>query len=116
MVRTLAFDPFEFDNASSEETLELWIAAKGDFPFPDVRTFVASAVGVKAAESLGPPRPFSEWFGYGMVRGYLARFAGLVVPQPCDWPTFVLNHEDTDWDGVFETPGSFIRYHWFTTA
>jgi hypothetical protein len=115
-MRTLTFDPFEFDNPSTEETLELWIAAKGDFPFPDVRSFVESAASVKSAEVLGPAGPFRERFGYGMVRGYLARFAGIMVPQPCDWPTFVLNHDDTDWDGVFEAPGLFIRYHWFTTA
>ncbi len=94
----------------------MWVAAKRDYPFPDVRSFVASAAGVKAAECLGPAEPFHEWFGYGMVRGYLARFAGVVVPQPCNWATFVLNQDETDWDGVFEAPGLFIRYHWFTTA
>jgi len=113
-MRTLTFDGFEFDNPSTEEHLELWIAAKGDFPFPDVRSFLTAAAEV--ATPPGPPIPFHEGHGYAMVRAYLARFGGVVVPRPCDWPTFVLNHDDTDWDAVYEAPGLFIRYHWFTTA
>jgi len=115
-MRTLVFDQFEFDVPDSEESLELWIAAKRDFPFPDVRSFVAAATGAKAVEALGPSEPFSEHFGAGMVRSYLARFAGIVVPQPCDWPTYVLKQDNDEWDGVFDAGGMFIRYHWCTTA
>lgn len=115
-MRVLAFDQFEFDDPSGEESLELWIAAKADFPFPDVRSFVASAAGPAVAAALGVPEPFAEQFGYGLVRGYLARFAGIAVPQPCDWPTFVLSHGNDDWEAVFEAPALFIRYRWGTTA
>jgi hypothetical protein len=115
-MRTLTFDQFEFNPPDSEENLHLWIAAKGDLPFPDVRSFVASAMSVEAASALRWPIPFSDSFGYGMVREYLLRFAGVAVPPACVWPTYLLLDDDQEWDGVFEADGLFIRYHWWSTA
>ena len=115
-MRTLTFDQFEFDPPDSEETLHLWIASKSDFPFPDVRSFAAAAVSVEAAPALCQPVPFSDSFGYGIVRGYLPRFAGVTVPPSCTWPTYLLLDDVQEWDGVFEADGLFIRYHWWSTA
>lgn len=115
-MRKLTFDQFEFEHPDSEESLELWIAAKGSFPFPDVRSFVASVATIEIAEKLGSAQPFDEVFYREMVRQYLARFAGLIIPQLCVWPTYELFNDALDWDAVLEASDLFIRFHWWSTA
>lgn len=115
-MRRFFFDQFEFDHPDSEVSLELWMAARSRFPYPDLRSFVASTATVEVANALRPAQPFPEPGYGGMVRAYLARFAGVSVPTPCDWLTYELINDACDWDAAFEAPGLFIRFHWWSTA
>ena len=116
-MRTLIFDQFEFPNPSTEEQLELWIAAKSFFPFPNVNSSVASTAGVKAAESLGPPKLLTDVWADGCGHlEYLQRFAGITVPKGCNWRLYGLPAEDYDIDCVIEGPDFFIRYYWWSSA
>jgi hypothetical protein len=108
----LTFDSYEFDNPSSEETLELAIASKRhvrsitDF----LPMFVTGAVTERTMI------PLKKLFRSATVGSYLCRFAGIEVPQDCDWPAVILNDSWDDLDVVMEAPGDFIRFHWWTTA
>ena len=118
-MRKLVFDQFEFDSFSSEECLEIHVASKKMSPlveFHSLREFVAASAGADASEKLGSVSPFNEFAGFSPVRDYLKRFANIIVPEPCKWPTFILIEYDLEWDGVFDTPDEFIRYHWSSTA
>jgi hypothetical protein len=116
-VRSIKIDQFEFDDPGSEESLEIDLSRKSRFPHPDVKAFVASAVGVAAASSLGNPVPFYSNSHRSQVAEYLKRFAGVDVPTHCDWPTYELEKES--WDQahlIICTPGVFVRYQWSTSA
>jgi hypothetical protein len=116
-MRSWIVDQYEFDNWGTEENLEINYAKCGDFPFPDVSAFVASAVGVDAASSLGEAVRFDEGFGYGLVRKYLHRFTGLEMPSPCVWPTYVLTEDsNNECHIILCGPDCYIRYSWYTTA
>jgi hypothetical protein len=119
VVRRLIFDQFEFDSFSSEESLEIVVAKKqvaSVAQFGDLREFVAASAGTGAAESLGQSRPFNDRASYSSVREYLKRFANIDVPDPNEWEMYVLFEDALEWDGVFEAPDMFIRYHWSSTA
>lgn len=115
-MRTLTFDQFEFDDPSGEERLEISLASRSDFPFPTPSSFVAACVGIDAAGRLGPSVEFSEHFGYGKVREYLAHFAAVAIPENCSWPCYVLADGPDEWQIVIEAPGQFICYCWSTSA
>jgi hypothetical protein len=118
-VRRLFFDQFEFDSFSSEESLEIDVAQKRVATiaqFQDLREFVAAAVGVNAVEKLARSRRFDDRASSSSVRAYLKRFANIDVPDPCEWQMYVLFEDNLEWDGVFEAPDMFIRYHWSSTA
>ena len=118
-MRKLVFDEFEFDSPSSEERLEIHAACKrtdGIVEFRDLKAFVAASVGVDVIEKIGPARPFDDHASCSSVRAYLKRFASIEVPDPCQWKMYVLFVDDLEWDGIFETPNMFIRYHWLSTA
>lgn len=57
-MRSFRIDQFEFVDPSSEERLEVDVAAISKFPFPDVSSFVAETVGVHATKELSVARPF----------------------------------------------------------
>lgn len=114
-MRTWTADQFEFERYDTEEALEI-SAANVDRFLPDLVSFVAATVGIEASGSLPPPKPFDERYGYGMVRGYLAHFAGIELPSPCDWPTHVFQDGPDDWELVMSPPGRFIHYKWGTSA
>jgi hypothetical protein len=116
-MRILKFDFAEFENPSTEEWLEIAIAAKDDFFYPNVEKFVASAVDVQTSLKIGQPVIFSEKFGYGAdVREYLLKFANFSLPSPCAWPTYVLPCEDYEDDIVLCGPEHFVRYYWGTSG
>jgi hypothetical protein len=118
-MRNLVFDQFEFDSFASEESLEIHVAVKkvaGVTQFSNLHTFVTASAGPDAIGKLGNPVPFNDHAGFSSVRAYLARFANIRVPDPCDWLMFVLFEDDLEWDGVFEARDMFIRYHWLSTA
>jgi len=118
-MRKPILDQCEFDSFSSEESLEIHVAVKELATvrqFSNLHTFVTASAGPDAIEKLGNPVPFNDWVGFSPVRADLARFAGIHVPDPCDWLVLVLFEDDLEWDGVFETPDMFIRYHWLSTA
>ena len=115
-MKVLSFDQFEFDRPDSEEHLEIAVSLRGAFPHPDVQSFVASAVSVAASKALPEAHPFNEKYGYGLVRQYLHRYAGVVLPEPCSWPTHVLTNSDNEYHVVLCGPESFICYLWSTSA
>jgi len=118
-MRRLLFDQFEFDSFSSEESLEIHVASKkvGTVAqFRDLREFVTASAGADAMEKLGQPCRFDDRASYSSVRMYLKRFAQIDVPDPCTWQLYVLFEDILEWDGVFESPDMFIRYHGSSTA
>jgi hypothetical protein len=118
-MRKLVFDQFEFDSFASEESLEIDVVSKvvnTVTQFADLREFVAATVGPSAVGKLGSPEQFNDLAGFSSVRAYLKRFANINVPETCDWLMHVLLEDDLEWDGVFETAESYIRYHWSSTA
>lgn len=114
-VRTWAVDQFEFRDPTGEEHLEVSAALRGDFPFPDVRRFVDSAVGSDASRQLEEPSTFDE-LAHGEVRAYLARFCGIEIPSPCSWPTYRIGDSPDEWHIIICTPDGFIQYRWSTSA
>jgi hypothetical protein len=106
---------YEFENPSTEESVEISIAKVGQ-PSADVHGFVAAAVDVASTSRLEQPSPFQEHFGYGLVREYLAKFAHFQVPKPCTWPTYVLVDGPDEWHIVMCAPEHFISYRWETSA
>jgi hypothetical protein len=116
-MRRLQFDQYEFEHPNAEETLELWIAAKGIHPFSDINSFVKAIEDLARLKVLPPAIPFSDRYGLSTLRLYLTKFAGIEIPYQCDWPTYLLTQGDElDCDILLETPRSFIRYHWWSTA
>jgi hypothetical protein len=114
-VRTWTIDQFEFRDRSSEEHLEVSAASRSEFPFPDVRSFVDSAVGGDTSQHLPEPSTFDE-LAFGEVRAYLAHFCGIEVPTPCSWPTYRIGDSPDEWHIVVCTPNGFIQYLWSTSA
>ena len=116
-MRSIKVDQYEFENSGSEESLEIDLSQKSQFPHPEVRAFVGSTVGVAAASSLGESAHFFQSANRWQVSEYLKRFAGIDVPVHSDWPTYELEKES--WDRVHLVicaPGVFIRYQWSTSA
>jgi hypothetical protein len=119
-MRTLTFDQWEFDPPDGEEGLEVSVAAKNDFLYPDVVAFARAVPGLEFGEKLAAPVPFTEEIGaakgLGHVRTYLERYAGVTLPTPCDWPTYIVSNDWNDFDAVLVGPAIYVRYHWSTTA
>jgi hypothetical protein len=103
-MRTITVDQYEFESSSSEEFLELWIAARGLFPFRTVQSFIASAVAIESGRNIVQGKAFAEHQRGSMIREYMQRFAGIIVPIPCNWITYELKNDVLDWDAIFETP------------
>ena len=115
-MRVVSVDQFEFENPSTEESLEIAVASRSAFPFPDAQHFVASRVGVAAAASLPQPIAFNERLACGLLRKYTERFVGVLMPEPCTWPTYVLSDGPDEWNLVLCGPGLFVHYLWSTSA
>lgn len=79
-MRIIVADQFEFD-PQSEEHVEIAVVSRGEFPFPDVESFMSARLGpiFRNASIPNAATPFSDSFGYGLIRRYLERLAGLVV-------------------------------------
>jgi hypothetical protein len=114
-VRTWTIDQFEFADPADEEHLEIAYSARSSFPIPDVTQFVACAVGVKESEQLAAASPLRDGAAEP-ARDYLAKFAGIELPTPCDWPTYDLTESPGEIHLVIVGPEFFIRYHWSTSA
>ena len=119
-MRTLTFDPWEFDPPDAEEGLDLHCCEERSFVSERGGVRARAAHGIKSDESLAAPLAFAEELGAangpGHVRTYLQRYAGVTLPTPCDWPTHVISNEWNDFDAVLVGPTTLIRYHWSTTA
>ena len=115
-MRVVSVDQFEFENPSSEESVEIAVAKRSDFPFPDVAHFVAVRRSGEAHSALDQPVPFAETLAYGLVRGYLQRFSGIAIPERCAWPTYVFQDGPDDWELVMCAPDCYIHYLWSTAA
>lgn len=90
-MRTIEVDQFEFDDPSTEEHLEIAVAPRGNFPFPDVERFMSARFASVAGEKplLGDVVAFSDALGYGLVRRYLKRFGAFPCPKAVrGLPTF----------------------------
>jgi hypothetical protein len=115
-MRTLSFDQYEFDPPDSEQGLVISIAVRDERTFPDVAAFAHAVWSDEAPERLPSPVSFAEEIGPGNVRAYLRQYAGIELPTPCDWPTYVRCDDWNDWEAVLAGPSLFVRYHWWTTA
>jgi hypothetical protein len=51
-----------------------------------------------------------------MVRQYAQRSASTLIPNPCDWPNYVLQDGPDEWELIICSPEHFIHYRWITTA
>ena len=115
-MRIISLDQFEFPSSSSEESLEIAVAVRGRFPFPTVESFMAARIGVENACGLPEPVAFERRLGLGQMVDYLDRFAGIALPDGCEWPVYRLS---TEWDEqsiVVCAPDQFIHYLWRTSA
>jgi hypothetical protein len=115
-MRIVSVDQFEFDNPTTEESLEIAIARKGDFPFLEVMAFIRTRAPLTKPDIPVEPVSFDEKLGYGMVREYAKRFAGISIPTPCDWPTYVLQDGPDEWELIICASDHFIHYRWATTG
>jgi hypothetical protein len=115
-MRTVSIDQFEFDNPSSEESLEIAVSKRSSFPFPDVQSFVAARRHTQSNKPLGKPVAFDGKFGYGLVREYLQRFAGVSIPVLCTWPTYILADGEGESELIMCAPDHWIHYRWATSA
>lgn len=118
-MRRLVYDQFEFDTFASEESLEIHIASRTTgsvVQYRELHEFVTASVGGDVFDKLGPALDYNDLASCSSVREYLKRFAQIDVPDPCEWKTYVLYEDDLEWDGIFEAPRMFIRYHWSSTA
>lgn len=115
-MRTLTFDQYEFDPPDAEEGLEISIVTKRDLPFPDVVAFASAVLGSDSAQKLPPPIAFQAWGRAAGARAYLQRYASVMLPGSCDWPTYVVSDDWDDSDALIVGPDMLIRYHWWTTA
>jgi len=97
-MRTLTFDQYEFDPSDSEEGMEISIVTKRDRPFPDVVGFASAILGAEAATKLPSPIAFERCDRSRNARAYLERHADVILPSPCEWPTFVVSDDWDDWD------------------
>src|SRR5215217_7930490 len=100
MMRTLIFDQWEFEPPDGEEGLEISITTKDDPRYLDVAAFAGAVCGIKSVGRLSSPVPFTEAIGPGNVRAYLRRYAGVKLPTPCRWPTYVISNDWNDFDAV----------------
>jgi hypothetical protein len=94
----ISVDPFEFENASSEESLEIAVEARGKRPFSTVEDFVASRVGIEASRRLPTPVSFQHMHGLGQV-------IALRHPRDCG----PAEMEARTGSGVFRQAKNFIR-------
>ncbi|WP_109127371.1 hypothetical protein [Dyella sp. C11] len=115
-MRTVTVDQFEFEDPQTEEHLEIAIASRARFPFPDAESFLLSRVESEVIAKAGDTVKFDASLGYGLVREYLQRFAGIELPVDCAWPTHVLEDGPDTWELVLTAPDSFIHYVWTTSA
>jgi hypothetical protein len=115
-MRTLLIDQFEFPEPGTEESLEIRIAQRSDFPFPGVTEFVASVADPDLAAGLPRPLPFSTVPGSTDYAEYLHRFAGVEASGDRDWDCYVLpSGEDERWL-VLDAGNFFVSYKWATSA
>jgi hypothetical protein len=116
-MRSIKVDQFEFDDPGSEESLEIQVSRRSQFPHPDVKSFVGSVVNVHVAASLPEPVPFFKVGGRNQISEHLRRFANLDAPLHCDWPSYRLASESSDEVSlIICAPNAFIRYCWSTSA
>ena len=76
-MRTLTVDQWEFEPPDGEEALQVSIAAKNDFLFPNSAAFARAVCGTKFDGHPAAPTPFTEGLGPANVRKYLRRYAGF---------------------------------------
>lgn len=115
-MRSWIIDQYEFDKVGSEENLEISYAIRNKSPFPNAQKFAEATINANASNVLTESVAFQEYFGYGLVRDYLGRFAGLNIPKPCTWPTHIISDDIGELDIILCGPNFFIRYYWYTTA
>ena len=114
-MRVITVDQFEFSNAGSEESLEIALSSMGRAPIKTVAQFLQVRLRDLVGQT-GAPVPFSEQFGYQLVRPYLRQFAAVELPQPCDWPTYVVADGPNEWRLILCGPALLIDYGWLSTA
>ena len=116
-MRIITADQFEFPSGS-EEFVEIAIARRGGFPFPDLESFVRARMGGEAFERLGQSAAFGVGPSFETVRDYIRDFAHFNIPSDCGWPTYFVERPGEDWEFelVISGPECFIHYSWGSSA
>jgi hypothetical protein len=109
-MRRLSFDQYEFETASSEESLALAISSSQQHPV--IKVFLAECGASVATPSPPPPR----WDRWSEVAEYTHRFAGLHLPPIHACRVLVLRDDWNDLELVVEVESQLVWYHWWTTA
>ena len=110
-MRRIICDQYEFDQADSEQSLELILAAPSR-RCPDLATLLATC-GASVQDGIPPP---FDWRRWAEVATHLERFAGVNLPHPSQIRAVLLRD---DWDDVelgiaFESV--LVWYRWSTSA
>ena len=115
-MRTWIADQFEFENSSTEETVEISKADHLSRQNMTFEKFIGLTIGVHAQSEVGAAVPFDKAHWGLEARAHLAEFAQIEIPSPCDWPTTTIYLGPDEHHLVITTPDSFIRYSWSTSA
>jgi hypothetical protein len=116
-MKTLIFDQYEFENWASEELLEISIAKRHEFAIESLDHFAAimlrhhnAPLPLPAATRFSSLSTFSE-----DVR-YLRDYAGIPVPDNCDWQCHVISNDRNDRHLIFDLGDLFISMNWSMSA
>ena len=111
-MRRIFCDQYEFETPSSEESLEIAIAAPSRH-CPDLSSLLSQC----GASSTQGPEISEHWSGWNTVFNRVERFAGMAMPVPIRPRNSVLLQENWDEIEIGVSFGSVILwYHWLTTA
>lgn len=114
-MRTFTADQFEFDDASTEERVEIVISARAPFPHPTVASFLKATI-VGYAVALPNCELFSSTWCFAIDSGYLSRFAGIDTSDDVAWDCYTLSDQEGERHHILESADCFISYRWSTAA
>lgn len=115
-MRVITLDQYEFADSSSEESLEIAVAMRGKFPFPDIENFIAARLDAGERAMLPAPVPYRPNLGLGRMVDHLDRHAGIALPHHGGWSVQVLASKWNEVNVVICAPDKFIHYLWWTSA
>lgn len=117
-MRTLRFNQYEFDHPNSEESLEVWVAPRGECGH--LGAFLVDCGELRLSN---PERAtdsiilrLDDLNRSEMVIDYLKNYCHLDLEEPALYPVLVLLDDWNDLKLAMELPEQFILFHWETSA